>query len=265
MKSLNELAQWLDRLIDRALLGLVRNVSGRTVAFLAILAYLGLGLVVPLSFGWSATYLVGANLTGVSLAAALTLGWLGLQIQAQSRRHLVEWTSDLRRLDAQEFEWLVGELYRREGWSVTETGRQDSGDGNVDLVLTDRLERRIVQCKRWTANWVGVDEIRSFAGTLMRENLPGSAGIFVTLSTFTQQARDEASTIGMTLVDNRDLYAHLEKVRRPEPCPVCAAPMVLGRSDRGWWFRCLAKGCAGKRDLGADPGLAISLLVLPPN
>jgi hypothetical protein len=50
----------------------------------------------------------------------------------------MEWTSDLRSLSAEEFEWLVGEFFRREEWDVRETGRQDGPDGNVDLELTGR-------------------------------------------------------------------------------------------------------------------------------
>ena len=49
--------------------------------------------------------------------------FLGL-VEARDRRHLVEWTTDLRLLDFEEFEWFVGELYRRKGWSVERVGRR---------------------------------------------------------------------------------------------------------------------------------------------
>jgi HJR/Mrr/RecB family endonuclease len=247
-------------LFDRLLVGLVTRVSGRTVAAIALVLYPGIGLVLPLSLNWSVPWLVDANLTCTLLAASVTLGWFAVQVEARDRRHLVEWTTDLRLLDAAEFEWLVGELFRREGWQVEETGRQDAPDGNIDLRLTRAGEHRIVQCKRWTARLVGVDDVRAFAGTLLREALPGSAGIFVTLSDFTEQARSEARTAGVTLIDNRDLYAHVEKARRTEACPTCEAAMVLDRSARGWWFRCVAPGCAGKRDLSGDPARAVELL-----
>jgi hypothetical protein len=62
------------------------------------------------------------------------------------------------------------------------------------------------------ASWlVGVDGVRGFAGTLLREGLPGSAGIFVTLSDFTKPARSEARATGIALVDNRDLNDRIEK------------------------------------------------------
>jgi hypothetical protein len=250
----------IDEAIERALLAFAKRASGRTVLSVAVALYAGFGLALPLLLGWSVSWLVAANVIGTTLAGTLILVWLGVRVQARDRRHLVEWTTDLRLLDAEEFEWLVGELFRRDGWKVVETGRRDGPDGNIDLRLSRGGKPAIVQCKRWVSWIVGVDEVRSFAGTLMREGLPGSAGIFVTLSAFSEQARDEAKRVGLTLIDNADLYARVEAVRRREACPVCGAAMVLDRSNRGWWFRCVAKGCSGKRDLGTDPARAVELL-----
>jgi hypothetical protein len=253
-----------DDLFERIFWAVMTRISGRTAAALAFLLYAGGGLALPLALDWPVLELVVANVLGTMLAGVVSLGWLAVQVQAGDRRHLVEWTTNLRRLSAAEFEWLVGEVFRREGWKIRETGRQDGPDGNVDLELTRDGQHMIVQCKRWVSWLVSVDEIRQFAGTLMREGLPGSAGIFVTLSDFNEQARAEAQTIGMTLVDNRDLYSRIEKVRRAEPCDICQKPMILARSSRGWWLRCVAVGCQGKRDLGSDPGFAVDLLTQPP-
>jgi hypothetical protein len=69
--------------------------------------------------------------------------------------------------------------------------------------------------------------------------------------------------LGIELVDNRELVRRIENVRATEPCPICATPMLLDRSARGWWLRCpgWTDGCAGKRDLGAHPGRALDLLL----
>jgi restriction endonuclease Mrr len=147
-------------------------------------------------------WLVVANVWAATLAGLLGFFWFAIQVRAANARHLVEWTTDLRLLDSAEFEWLVGELFRREGWQVEEVGRRGTPDGNIDLELVRAGTRRIVQCKRWAAWLVGVDEIRSFAGTLMREGLPGSSGVYVTLSDFSPQARDEGKRIGLVLIDN---------------------------------------------------------------
>jgi HJR/Mrr/RecB family endonuclease len=248
-------------LFERAIQGLVTRVSGRVVAAIVLLLYPGLGLVLPAALHWSVSSLVDANIVGALFAGIVSLGWLLVHIEARDRRHLVEWTTNLRLLNAQEFEWLVGELFRREGWGVRETGQHDGSDGNIDLELTQDGQRMIVQCKRWTSKRVGVDEVRGFAGTLMREGLSGSAGVFVTLSDFTEQARAEAQTTGIALVDRRGLFSRLESARRTEACPTCQSLMVLDRSSRGWWMRCVASGCHGKRDLGSDPGRAVELLM----
>jgi hypothetical protein len=84
--------------------------------------------------------------------------------------------------------------------------------------------------------------------------------MFATLSDFTEQARLEGGRLGMTLIDGIDLYGRVDKVRRPEPCPICQVPMLLDRSIHGWWFRCTRSGCGGKRDLGRDPAQAVELL-----
>jgi hypothetical protein len=256
--------KWLERFVDRAVTALVTRVSGRTVVLISLLLYPVLGLALPLALGWSTPNLVMANLVGVTFAAVISLGWLGVQLDAKDRRHLVEWTTNLRLLSAEEFEWMVGELFRRDGWKVRETGRQDAPDGNIDLELTQGSERRIVQCKRWTAWEVGVNDVRSFAGALLREGLRGSDGIFVTLSDFNDHARQEAERTGIAVVGGRELYSRVENARRPEPCPICQRPMVLARSEHGWWFRCVTNGCAGKRDLGSEPGRAVDHLTRPP-
>jgi len=250
-----------DDLLERFLLKFVSRASGGQVAVVSGLLYAGGGLALPLGLGWPKLFLVEANLVGTTLAGVVSIGWFMVRIQAADRRHLLEWTTNLRALDSSEFEWLVGEVFRREGWIVEETGRADGPDGNIDLDLRSGGQRKVVQCKRWASWQVGVDDVRRFLGTLMRERLPGESGIFVTLSTFTADARREADEAGITLIDNVGLHSRIEKVRRPEKCSTCGAPMVLDRSVRGWWLRCVATKCTGKRDLGRDPGRAVDLLL----
>ncbi|OGO53767.1 MAG: hypothetical protein A2Z32_10615 [Chloroflexi bacterium RBG_16_69_14] len=250
----------LDDAFERFLVGFAKRASGRVIAAVALFLYAGIGLALPLALGWPVSWLVSANVFGALTAGSLILVWFGLEVQAANRRHLVEWTTNLRLLDSAEFEWLVGEVFRRDGWKVEETGRRDGPDGNIDLRLTKGGEHVLVQCKRWESRVVGVKEIRAFAGTLMREGLPGTSGIFVTLSEFSEQAHEEAKTVGLALVDSRDLYARVEQVRRTEACPTCGSSMVLDRSAHGWWFRCVTNGCQGKRDLGRDPARAVELL-----
>jgi ssDNA-binding Zn-finger/Zn-ribbon topoisomerase 1 len=84
------------------------------------------------------------------------------------------------------------------------------------------------------------------------------------LSTFTTQAREEAIEAGVCLLDGKDLHRRIEAVRRSEACPKCSEPMKLAHSSYGWWLRCDAPGCTGKRDLSAEPGRAVELLLQRP-
>jgi HJR/Mrr/RecB family endonuclease len=249
-----------DRIL-RSVKFLINHVSGWTVVLTVVMLYPGLGLLLPVFLGLSKLYLIELNTVGVVLAMVLGIGWIDIQLEATKRQRLLEWTSNLRLLDSKEFEWLVGEMFRREGWNVQETGQSDGPDGNIDLIVAKGSERSIVQCKRWESWVVGVDEIRKFAGTLMRENLPASSGIYVTLSSFGKQAREEAEQIGIELVDSTQLLARIEKVKKTEQCPLCHSPMILDHSIHGWWFRCVTAGCKGKRDLGRDSGRALDFLL----
>jgi hypothetical protein len=252
-----------DWFLDRIVFPSVNRVSGRTVAAIALVLYPGLGLVAPLLLGWPGNWFFTVNLIAVSFAAFISLAWLIVRLEQSHRRHLVDWTTNLRLLSAEEFEWFVGEIFRREGWTVRETGSQSRSDGNIDLEIEKPGDHRYVQCKRWEARQVPVDHVRSFAGALLREGTDGGHGIYVTLSGFNEHATREAQASGMTLIGGLELFRRAEAVRRTEPCPACGQPMTLGKSEHGWWFRCVAPGCAGKRDLGRDPAIAVELLTQP--
>jgi restriction system protein len=249
--------------LDDVLTRTIGRLPASAALLLGAAIYVVIGLVWPLSIGALGFLFVSLNVFGVVLGWFVILAWTVSRVEAGWRRHLLEWTTDLRLLSAQEFEWIVGEVLRREGWDVEETGREGTADGNVDLRIRRAGQELLVQCKRWQSWSVGVDEVRKLAGTLMREGLPGKAGIFVTLSRFTEPAVAEAAKLGIELVDNRELLRRIEKVRATEPCPICATPMLLDRSPHGWWLRCpgWANGCKGKRDLGAHPGRALDLLL----
>ena len=245
--------------LDDAFTRVVGRLPMSAALLLGAAVYAGVGLALPLSVGAHGVQLIAYNVTGVLLGWAITLAWLFPRVEASQRRHLLEWTTDVRKLSAQEFEWLVGEVLRREGWDVKETGRQAAPDGNIDLRISRGERVMLVQCKRWDSRQVGVDEVRKLAGTLMREGFPGSAGMLVTLSRFTEQATAEAAKLGVELVNGRQLLHRTEHVRACEPCPSCGGPMVLDHSRFGWWLRC--PDCSGKRDLGSEPARALGLLL----
>jgi hypothetical protein len=202
--------------LDDVLTWIIGRLGMGPAMLLGAAIYAAIGLVLPLSFDWHGPLLVVLNVLGVTWGWLITVVWLISRVQAAQRRHLLEWTTSLRLLTAEEFEWIVGEVCRREGWYVEETGHQGAPDGNVDLRIRRGKQERLVQCKSWTSKMVGVDEVRKLAGTLMREGLHGEAGILVTLSDFTEQAAAEAAKLGIELVDNRKLMARIANVRASE-------------------------------------------------
>ena len=59
----------------------------------------------------------------------------------------------------QDFERLVGEAYRRQGYRVTERGGAQA-DGGIDLELRSKEKTLVVQCKHWRMGTIGVARVR---------------------------------------------------------------------------------------------------------
>lgn len=166
--------------------------------------------------------------------------------------------SSLRSLSWREFEQLVGEAYRRQGYDVEETGG-GGADGGIDLVLRGHGETVLVQCKQWRVLQVGVDKVRELFGVLHAQG--ATRGFLVTTGTFTNEARSFSAGKPLMLVDGPALAIFVHQVRTsPQPatstfhpppstdptappsdrppaspatCPQCGAPMVLRTAKRG--------------------------------
>jgi len=192
---------------------------------------------------------------------AVVVIWIFAEIKKRASRGLLDSRSDigsLRSLSWQEFEQLVGEAYRRQGYSVEETGG-GGADGGVDLVLYRNGAKTLVQCKQWKAWKVGVKVVRELYGAVTAEK--AAAGIVVTCGEFTREARDFAVGKPLQLVDGPALWNLVAAVKadvptaappvavpkRPEPspprtpsampdpkaCPLCGSPMVLRTARKG--------------------------------
>ncbi|MBR5346047.1 MAG: restriction endonuclease [Deltaproteobacteria bacterium] len=111
------------------------------------------------------------------------------------------------------FERLVVQLLVAMGYggSLAEAGRSlgRSGDGGVDGVIDQDalgLDRIYVQAKRYVnGNTVGSSAIRDFFGSLDR--FKAAKGLFVTTSTFTDDARKTAELLSkrIVLIDGKQL------------------------------------------------------------
>lgn len=151
-----------------------------------------------------------------------------------------------------EFELLVGEAFRLQGYRVTETGG-GGADGGVDLVLTKGSEKFLVQCKQWKAYKVGVDVVRELYGVMAAKGATG--GFVVTSGRFTEDAKAFADGRNVQLVDGPKLFAMIKQAKqsltataqqpanRPqmgkqvalsEPaCPQCGSSMVKRTARKG--------------------------------
>lgn len=116
----------------------------------------------------------------------------------------------LFRLSWKQFEDLVGEAYRRQGYAVKEIlgGGADNG---VDLVLTRNGESILVQCKRWRGLPVPVQTVRELYGVLMDRR--AAAAKLVTTSQFTPDAVGFANGKPIELVDAEALLELLAYLR----------------------------------------------------
>ena len=122
---------------------------------------------------------------------ALAICWLGALLSFFGRRRrakLLEVQSGLDSITAmswREFEMLVGEAYRRQGYSVEETDL-GGADGGIDLVLRKDGRSQLVQCKQWKSRQVNVSVVREMWGLVAHHGAAGAR--IVCVGTFTPDA-----------------------------------------------------------------------------
>lgn len=122
----------------------------------------------------------------------------------------------LEMLTWREFEQLVGEFFRRKGFSVEQRSGSDP-DGGVDVVASIGSDRYLVQCKHWRMQRVGVKVVREICGVAAAE---GAAGVFVVTSgTFTDEARRfvEENRIDIELIAGDQLRRMIQGLETAKP------------------------------------------------
>ena len=159
----------------------------------------------------------------------------------------------IKDLPWKDFEYLVSEAYRRQGYAVQENLGGGS-DGGVDLVMNKGGERILVQCKNWKSSKVGVTTVRELFGVMTAEGASG--GIVVCSGHYTNDATEFAKGKPISLIDGAALsrlIGNVQKSPKIQPslirdvqksetlqpvvndtaCPVCHSPMVLRTAKRG--------------------------------
>ncbi len=186
---------------------------------------------------------------------------------------------DLDSLRPDQIELLLGEIFRRQGYTV-ELSAALGADGTSDLTLRRDGESIPVQSRDWQAARITEQEIREFYAVMAGTAAP--RGVLVTTGTFSREARDLAAEKSIELIDRATLAQRIAAVRRPDEnffdvpswihdftayarifdpeCPCCTQAMVIrqNRADGSAYWACTTyPRCAGKREPRRD------LLTLP--
>ena len=146
----------------------------------------------------------------------------------------------IKALGWREFEELVGEAYRRQGYTVAENIAAGPDEG-IDLVLKKDGNLVLVQCKQWRSFKVGVNIVRELLGVMTAKH--ATSGILITSGVFTQEAKNFAAGKPIDLVDGTQLLQLIGNVQKqgatlPKPaatslCPKCGSEMVLRTAQKG--------------------------------
>lgn len=174
----------------------------------------------------------------------------------------------IRALSWRDFERLLGEAFRRQGYAIEQTVGAGA-DGGVDLRLRRGGEIVLVQCKQWQKWKVDVRVVRELYGVVASEG--ATAGIVVTSGAFTADATEFARKVPVTLIAGGELERMIADVQRapaaqePRPpqkaamefplCPACGATMKMRTAEKGknrgskFWGCPRYPACRGTRPL----------------
>lgn len=133
--------------------------------------------------------------------------------RGRQRRRLLEAHSDLESIAAlgwRDFERLVGEAFRREGYAIEETGL-GGADGGIDLILRKDGKRTLVQCKQWKRRKVPVNVVREMYGLLKHHD--AHAVRIAALGGYTRDAERFAAGKPIALIDGPTLLAMVREMQ----------------------------------------------------
>ena len=151
------------------------------------------------------------------------LGWLlliGCWIAAlasflgrRRRRQLFDsqtGADSMRQMSWRQFEQLAGEAFRRQGYTVEETGL-GGADGGIDLILRMNGQTILVQCKQWQNRHVGVKIVREMYGLLLHHQ--AASVKIVALGDYTSDARHFAHGKPIELIHGGALLATVRSLQ----------------------------------------------------
>lgn len=102
----------------------------------------------------------------------------------------------MTRLSWRDFERMLADYYRREGWQVEAVGKGNAGarfDGAVDLRLRRDGRTVLVQFRHWNTHEVTHAAVHELIGLMATESADGA--VLVTSGDFTPHAREAAAKV----------------------------------------------------------------------
>ncbi len=214
---------------DKGVLDLLTELPWWVSVCVAAAVYVALTFVVP-SIIFNGIFL--RNLAQLAprfawAAAIFLLPAAVSAIQSFLKRRMLDRQSgieSIRSLSWEQFEELLGEAFRRQGYSVQ--GNTYAGpDGGIDLTIKRDGNVYLVQCKHWGRTKVDVKVVREMLGLVTAHGAQGA--IIVTSGMFTQGAKSFASGKSIDLVEGHQLVNIIQAVQGRPAVPASAT--VVGR------------------------------------
>ena len=134
----------------------------------------------------------------------------------------------LRAMNWRQFEMLVGEAFRRQGYRIEETGL-GGADGGIDLRLSRNGKTTLVQCKQWRSQRVDVKVVREMYGLLAHHG--ADAVKIVAIGDFTPDARRFAQGKPVELIHRQALLTMIREAQSTAPTPQIAASNTSQQPD----------------------------------
>jgi restriction system protein len=250
------------------------------VAVVGIIGYAFIGYAIPHLFkaspilaGAAKTIHSGALLfLGACLVIAAFSALRGFLVSRKFDKQGRE--QDVKDLSWAQFEIIVGEAFRRKGYTVIENSG-GGADGGIDLVLRKEGKKFYVQCKQWKVFTVGVKPVRELFGVVTANAADG--GFFVTSGRYTEDAVQFARSTSIQLIDGPALDKLIAGLQSSDPlvqsapknydnfrldspqqdapvCPKCGSAMVRRTAKQGanagkqFWGCSTYPACKGIRN-----------------
>ncbi|WP_353157450.1 restriction endonuclease [Salinisphaera shabanensis] len=162
-----------------------------------------------------------------------------------------------------QFEHLIAASYRRKGFTAELTA--EGADEGVDIVLRERDNVLLVQCKHWNSYQVGVSVARELFGVMHAKR--ARKAVLATSGRLTVEAERFCRENAIYWLDAKRLPAFIDPAAMPprseiaadrdSRCPLCGATMVqrtARKSGHKFWGCVRYPACRGKRFAAARSG-----------